>query len=125
MPGLSNPSLNIFRIHSALSNYSHLESFSSYSVVMGGRRQYLLVPHEALIVDTLLIIYLHCMRYVIDCFVDDILFNVGQSVDIMSLRIKKRKDGDHRCGDAAKFHFKVIPEFCYKIDVATAYLGSV
>ena len=92
---------------------------------MGGRRQYLLVPHEALIADTLLIIYLHCMRYIIDCFVDDILFNVGQSVHIMSLRINKRKDSDHRCGDADKFHFKVIPEFCYKIDVTTAYLGSV
>jgi hypothetical protein len=24
-----------------------------------------------------------------------------------------------------KFHFKIIPEFCYKVDVITAYLGDV
>jgi hypothetical protein len=28
-------------------------------------------------------------------------------------------------GGVDKFHFKVIPEFCYKVDVTTAYLGDV
>ena len=28
-------------------------------------------------------------------------------------------------GGVDKFHFKVIPEFCYKVDVITAYLGDV
>ena len=29
------------------------------------------------------------------------------------------------CGGVHKFHFKVIPDFCYKVNVTTAYLGDV
>jgi hypothetical protein len=72
----------------------------------------------------LLIRYLHCMRYVIDCFVDSILvqFNVGQSVHIMSPKNKRRKVAFGKISGVRrvdKFHFKVIPEFCYKVDVTT------
>jgi hypothetical protein len=28
-------------------------------------------------------------------------------------------------GIAGKFHFKTIPQFCYKVDVTTAHLGDV
>jgi hypothetical protein len=70
------------------------------------------------------------MRYVIDCFVDGVWvqFNVGQSVHMMSLKNKRRKVASGKIsgvGDVDKFHFKVIPEFCYKVDMTTAYLGDV
>ena len=64
-----------------------------YGSHIGGQRKHWLVPHEALIADTLLIRYLYCMKYVIDCFVDGVWvqFNVGQSVHMMSLKNKRRK----------------------------------
>ena len=43
-----------------------------YGSHIGGQQKCWLVPHEALIADTLLIRYLHCMRYVIDYFVDGV-----------------------------------------------------
>ena len=70
------------------------------------------------------------MRYAIDCFVDGVWvqFNVGQSVHMMSPKNKRRKVAIGKIsgvGGVDKFHFKVIPEFCYKVDVTTAYLGDV
>jgi len=70
------------------------------------------------------------MRYVIDYFVDGVWvqFNVGQSVYMISPKNKRRKVASGKIsgvGGVDKFHFKVIPEFCYKVDVTTAYLGDV
>ena len=47
---------------------------------------------------------------------------------IMSPKNKRRKVAIRKSsgvGGVDKFHFKVIPEFCYKIDVTVAYLGDV
>jgi hypothetical protein len=55
-------------------------------------------------------------------------FNVGQSVYMISPKNKRRKVASGKIsgvGGVDKFHFKVIPEFCYKVDVTTAYLGDV
>ena len=51
------------------------------------------MPHEALFADILLITYLDCMKYAIDCFVDGVWvqFNVGHSVHMMSPENKRRK----------------------------------
>ena len=70
------------------------------------------------------------MRYGIDCFVDGVWvqFNVGQSVHMMSPKNKRRKVAIGKIngvGGLDKFHFKVIPEFCYKVDATTTYLGDV
>ncbi len=55
-------------------------------------------------------------------------FSVGQSVHMMSPKNKRRKVAIGKIsgvGGVDKFHFKVIPQFCYKVDVTTAYLGDV
>ena len=55
-------------------------------------------------------------------------FNVGKSVHMMSPKNKRWKVATGKIsgvGGVDKFHLKVIPEFCYKVDVTTAYLGYV
>jgi hypothetical protein len=70
------------------------------------------------------------MKYVIDCFVDGVWmqFNVGQSMHMMSPKNKRRKVTNRKISGVEgvdKFHFKVIPEFCNKVDVTTVNLGDV
>jgi hypothetical protein len=70
------------------------------------------------------------MRYVIDCFVDGVWvqFDVGQSMHMMSPKNKRQKVASGKISGVRgvdKFHFKVIPEFNYKVNVTTAYLGDV
>ena len=55
-------------------------------------------------------------------------FTVGQSVHMMSPKNKRRKVAIgmiNGVGGVDKFHFKVIPKFCYKVDVTATYLGNV
>ncbi len=55
-------------------------------------------------------------------------FSIGQSVHMMNPRNNKQKVGSGKIsgvGGADKFHFKTIPEFCYKVDVNIAHLGEV
>ena len=55
-------------------------------------------------------------------------FNIGQSMYMMSSNNKKRKVAISKIngmGAVDKFHFKVIPKFCYKVDVTTTYLGDM
>lgn len=57
-----------------------------------------------------------------------VTFNVGQSVHLMSPKNKRRKVATGKIsgvGGVDKFHFKTIPQFCYKVDVTTAHLGDV
>ena len=70
------------------------------------------------------------MWYAIHCFVDGVWvqFNVGQSMHMMSPKNKRRKVAIGKIrgvGGVDKFQFKVIPVFCYKVDVTTANLGDV
>ena len=47
---------------------------------------------------------------------------------IMSPKNKRRKVAIGKIsgmGGVNKFNFKVIPEFCYKVDITAAYLGDV
>jgi hypothetical protein len=46
----------------------------------------------------------------------------------MSPKNKRRKVATCKIsgvGGVDKFHFKVIPQFCYKVDVTTAHIGDV
>ena len=55
-------------------------------------------------------------------------FNVGQCVHLMSPKNKRRKVETGKIsgvGGVDKFHFKVIPQFMYKVDVSTAHIGDV
>ena len=55
-------------------------------------------------------------------------FNVGQCVHMMSVKNNKQKmeiGKINGVGGADKFHFKLIPDFCYKVDVNIAHLGDV
>ena len=70
------------------------------------------------------------MGYVIDCFMDGVWvqLNVGQSMHMMNPENKRRKVASSKIssvGDVDKFHFKIIPEFYYKVNVTTTYLGDV
>ena len=70
------------------------------------------------------------MRYAINFYVGGVWvqFNVGQSVYMMSQKNKRQKVAIGKIngvGGVDKFHFKVIPQFCYKVDVTTTYLGDV
>ena len=55
-------------------------------------------------------------------------FSVGQCVHMMNPRNNKQKVASGKISDVGgvdKFHFKTIPEFCYKVDVSAAHLGEV
>ena len=55
-------------------------------------------------------------------------FTVGQCVNMMNARNSKQKVASGRIsgvGGVDKFHFKTIPEFCYKVDVSSAIMGDV
>ena len=55
-------------------------------------------------------------------------FSVEQCVHMMNARNKSQKVANGRIsgvGGVDKFHFKTIPEFCYKVDVIIAHLGEV
>ena len=55
-------------------------------------------------------------------------FNVGQCVHLMSPKNKRCKVATGKIngvGGVDKFYFKVIPQFCYKVDVTTAHIDDV
>jgi hypothetical protein len=55
-------------------------------------------------------------------------FHVGQCVHMMSVKNNKQKMTTCKIsgvGGVDKFHFKTIPDFCYKVDVTTAHIGDV
>ena len=66
----------------------------------------------------------------IDGYVDAMClqFSVGQCVHMMNARNNKQKVACGKIsgvGGVDKFHFKTIPEFCYKVDVSSAIIGEV
>ena len=52
-------------------------------------------------------------------------FNIRQSVHTINKKKPKVPLAKSAVWGVDKFHFKVILEFCYKVDVTTAYLGDV
>ena len=55
-------------------------------------------------------------------------FSLGQSVNMMNPRSNKQKVASGKIsgvGGVDKFHFKTIPEYCYKVDVSSVFLGEV